>query len=70
MLQKNIDKQQADLFQNDKAQISKEIESLVIRNLYTEEGQCKYLTRNDKFISEAKKYLTDTKLYNSVLKGK
>ena len=70
VLQKNIDKQQADLFQNDKAQISKEIESLVIRNLYTEEGQCKYLTRNDKFISEAKKYLTDSKLYNSVLKGK
>ena len=70
VLQKNIDKQQADLFQNDKAQISKEIESLVIRNLYAEEGQCKYLTRNDKFISEAKKYLTDSKLYNSVLKGK
>ena len=70
VLQKNIDSQQTVLFEKDKAQISKEIESLVIRNLYAEEGQCKYLTRNDKFISEAKKYLTDTKLYNSVLKEK
>lgn len=66
-LRQQIDQQQAGIFDQNKQQISKELESFIIRNLYFERGQVEFLTRNDSFILEAEKYLTHNSLYNGVL---
>lgn len=67
-LKMQINAQQESLFETDKDLIQKELASFIIRNLYAEEGQTEYLTRNDSYIDEAMKYLLDTSLYNKILK--
>ncbi len=66
-LRQQIDQQQSGIFDQNKQQISKELASFIIRNLYFERGQVEFLTRNDSFILEAEKYLTHNSLYNGVL---
>lgn len=67
-LKEQINAQQESLFDTNKELIKKELASFVIRNLYAEEGQTEFLTRNDSFIDVAQKYLLDASLYNAILK--
>ena len=66
-LRQQIDEQQANIFDKNKQQISKELESFIIRNLYFERGQVEFLIRNDSSIAQAQKYLTNKSLYNTIL---
>lgn len=67
-LRMQINAQQESLFETDKDLIKKELASFIIRNLYAEEGQTEFLTRNDSYIDEAMKYMLDMSLYNKILK--
>ncbi len=67
-LKNQINAQQEMLFELDKELIKKELSSFIVRNLYAEEGQTEFLTRNNSFIDEAMKYLLDTTKYNKILK--
>lgn len=68
-LQQNINVAQSRLFAKEKETIKKELESFIIRNLYSETGQIEFLLRGDNYITTAEHYLKDVQLYESVLKG-
>ena len=67
-LQKQIDVQQTQMFEDNKELIQKELASYIIRTLYAEAGQTEYLIRDDEFVTEGLKYLSDKTLYNKILK--
>lgn len=67
-LQQQITNQKNAQLQVYKAQISKELESMIIRYLYNEKGLIEHRLHNDTYISEAQKYLKDSGLYNTILK--
>ena len=67
-LQKQIDAQQNQMFEENKVLIQKELASYIIRTLYAEAGQTEYLIRDDEFVTEGLKYLSDKALYNKILK--
>ncbi len=66
-MQKQIDAEQDNLFETEKPQICRELESLIIRNLYAEQGQAEFLIQDDDYIREAQKYIADKKLYAKTL---
>lgn len=66
-MQKQMDAEQDKLFEKEKSQICRELESLVVRNLYAEQGQAEYLIQDDEYIREATKYIVNKQLYAKTL---
>lgn len=67
VIQNQMDMEQEKLFEKEKKQICRELESLVIRNLYAEQGQAEFLIQDDEYIRESTKYIVDKQLYTKTL---
>ena len=69
LLQAEINQHQSVLFETDKKQIKKELESLIIQRLYFEKGRIKHQTFEDEYLEQAKKYATNANLYSNIIEG-
>ncbi len=67
VIQNQMNLEQEKLFEKEKKQICRELESLVIRNLYAEQGQAEFLIQDDEYIRESTKYIVDKQLYTKTL---